>query len=191
MIFSLDVVALYPSIMRGMAMEAISKAIERSDIRWEQVNTKWLSRYVAMTRDRKEINRLGLGEVVPHPKGKTTFRSYSAPRDNAKTTDGDSQFTGETRRPSQKETRRLIGLMAATTVELCMRSHFYTIGGNIRVQSEGGAIGSDLTGETSKVVMNDWDSRFLRMIKKFGIKLDLYRRHVDDIVILTPHIKAG
>ena len=101
-----------------MAMEAISKAIERSNIKWEQVNTKWLSRYVAMTREREEIDRLGLGEVVPQPKGTTTFRSYSASRDNARITDGDSQFTGETRRPSEKETRRLIGLIAATTVEL-------------------------------------------------------------------------
>ena len=32
-IFSMDVVALYPSIMRDMAMEAISKAIERSNIK--------------------------------------------------------------------------------------------------------------------------------------------------------------
>ena len=86
------------------------------------MNTKWLSRYVAMTREREEIDRLGLGEAVPQPKGTTTFRSYSAPRDNVRITDGDSQFTGETRRLYEKKTRMLISLMAATTVELCMRN---------------------------------------------------------------------
>ena len=105
-VFSMDVVALYPSILAEMAKDAITKAIERSDIKWKDVNTKQLSRYVAMTRDRKEIVKLGLGEVVPQPKGTTTFRSYSAPRDNAKNTDGDSEFTGDTRDPSPKETKR-------------------------------------------------------------------------------------
>ena len=68
-----------------------------------------------MTRDRSEIDKLGLGEVIPHPKGTTTFRSFSSPKDNAARTDGDSQFSGVTRDPSAREVRRMIGLMAATT----------------------------------------------------------------------------
>ena len=50
-IFSMDVVALYPSIMRDMAQEAIAKAIERSNIKFEELNIKQLTRYVAMTRE--------------------------------------------------------------------------------------------------------------------------------------------
>ena len=32
--FSIDVVALYPSILKGMAMDSVKRAIVRTDIKW-------------------------------------------------------------------------------------------------------------------------------------------------------------
>ena len=38
--------------------------------------------------------REGIRDIVPIPKGTTTFKSFSAPRKNAEEADGDSQFRG-------------------------------------------------------------------------------------------------
>ena len=141
----MDVVALYPSITRAMAMEAIQNAIHKSDVKWENLDTKNLCRHVAMLCDRNKIERVRLGEVVPIPKSRTTFQSFTNPRDNARATGGDFQFGEVVREPSAREIKKLVGLMAASSVEICMSNHFYTIGGVIRKQKEGGSIGSDLT----------------------------------------------
>ena len=45
-----------------------------------------------MTMSYDEIVKEGIRDVVSIPKGTTTFKSFSAPRKNAKETGGDSQF---------------------------------------------------------------------------------------------------
>ena len=72
-----------------------------------------------------------------------------------------------------------------------MANHFYTIGDVIRRQTEGGSIGSDLTGEAARLYMLQWDKMFLEMLKKEGIRLDLYSRYVDDMVIIARAIGRG
>ena len=38
LVFSMDIIALYPSIKQEMAMGAIAEAIKRTDLTWENVN---------------------------------------------------------------------------------------------------------------------------------------------------------
>ena len=65
--------------------------------------------------------------------------------------------------------------MASVTVEQCMSQHFYTIGGEIRVQYVRGSIGSDLIGEVTRVYMLQWDRELVRRCRKAGIQIDLYK----------------
>ena len=51
-------------------------------------------------------------------------------------------------------------------------------------QSEGAAIGSDLTGELSRVVMALWDREFLNRLHGLGQEPMVYKRYVDDIVLI-------
>ena len=76
----MDVFALYPSIKRDMAMEAIMNSIMKVEIRWENVSTTKLIRHVALTVSRDKIRNLKLEEVVPKPKRRTTFKSYINPQ---------------------------------------------------------------------------------------------------------------
>ena len=85
----------------------------------------------------------------------------------------------------------MLALAMATGVEVAMSNHFYTFGGKIRKQSSGGAIGAELTGEISRDVMGLWDSRFLDRVRKLGIKLEIYKRYVDDDLIVCPPIIPG
>ena len=65
---SMDIKALYPSIMKEMASKAAMKSIIAStNLGWENIDVKLLARNVAMKYDRKEITDNGLEEIVPLP----------------------------------------------------------------------------------------------------------------------------
>ena len=72
-----------------------------------------------------------------------------------------------------------------------MSNHHYTFDGNIRRQSDGGSIGVDLTGEIVRNVMSWWDIIFVKLVGKFGISLELYKRYVDDSLEALPPINVG
>ena len=64
-------------------------------------------------------------------------------------------------------------MMTAQTVEFCMSNHFYTIGGDIRQQSDGGSIGSNLTGEVTRIYMLQWEEILKKKCKKAGLSSQL------------------
>ena len=64
-----------------------------------------------------------------------------------------------------------------------MENHFYQIGGCLYQQREGSAIGVDMILEAASLYMTTWDEMFLKKLRKLGIKVDLYFRYIDDIVI--------
>ena len=72
-----------------------------------------------------------------------------------------------------------------------MSNNFYTIGGEIRVQSEGGSIGSDITEEVIRVYMLQWDKELVRLCKKAGIHIDVYKRYVDDMFLVMRSVNPG
>ena len=56
--------------------------------------------------------------------------------------------------PTSKQSRNILAVAVAECVRVCMDRHYYTFGGNICKQKEGGSIGSALTGEISRSVMS-------------------------------------
>ena len=52
-------------------------------------------------------------------------------------------------------------------------------------------IGSDLTGEISRLVMSLWDIKFLDKLKRTGICVDTYKQYVDNQVEVLPPISPG
>ena len=155
------------------------------------VDTKHLLRYVSMVLSKEEVEKEGLGEVLPVPKGTTTFHSFTNPKKRARETNGDNQYHEPLRNPTKEEIQQCIGIMVSETVKICMSNHYYTIGGQIRVQSTGGAIGSDLTGEVTRVYMLQWDNELRKRCKRASITIDLYRRYVDDMILVMRPISPG
>ena len=72
-----------------------------------------------------------------------------------------------------------------------MSNNFYTIGGEIRVQSEGGSIGSDITEEVIRVYMLQWDKELVRLCKKARILIDMYKRYLDDMFLVMRSVNPG
>ena len=61
----------------------------------------------------------------------------------------------------------------------------------IRIQQNGSPIELDISVEIASLVMLSWDKKFLAKCKKLGIKIELYKRYVDDILMLLIKIKPG
>lgn len=93
--------------------------------------------------------------------------------------------------PNDKQLKDIIGLFIAESTDIVMSNHFYTIDGQVRRQTDGGAIGSDKTGEVSRIFMILWDDKLVKKCKKLGITFDLYNRYVDDQTIITRAIGKG
>ena len=85
----------------------------------------------------------------------------------------------------------LLGILTSESVNTVMNNHFFTIGGRIYRQKDGSPIGLDISVEIASLVMLRWDSKFLAKARKLGIKIDLYKRYVDDILIILKEISPG
>ena len=90
-----------------------------------------------------------------------------------------------------QETREMLGEAAAISIGAVMQHHYLTIGCKIYRQTEGGSIGLDLTTEISSVYMSLWDEEFIKLWKHLGIQVDLYRRYIDDILMIMGEINPG
>ena len=178
--------------MKEMTGAAARKAIDKSKLDWKDINVDCMRKYVGVRVERETINKAGLERVVPFPKGTTALKSFVSPRSpEARRTNGDSQFYPARDYPTSTEITKMIGLLVENCIATCMDSHFYTIGGGIRRQAKGGSIGSDLTGESARCYMMIWDDRFTKKVKNLGIHLHLYKRYVDDILVLLDSIRVG
>ena len=100
-----------------------------------------------MTIDRTRIEDEELEDFVPIPQPRTTFNSFVNPKKRSRATNGDSQFSQPTCLPNKSQVKKLVGLALGEATKVTMNNHFYTINGEVRRQKEGGAIGSDATGE--------------------------------------------
>lgn len=69
--------------------------------------------------------------------------------------------------------------------------HYFTIKDQIYKQRDGCEIGLNLTVELASIYMLLWVEKFLEKCKTLGIKVDLYKRYVDDTVIVLPSINGG
>ena len=71
-------------------------------------------------------------------------------------------------------------MMIAFCIRLAMSNHYYTINGEIRRQSNGGATENILTMELSNMFGLWWDKMFLRMLEILKVAVSGYWRYVDD-----------
>ena len=84
------------------------------------------------------------------------------------------------RRPGVVQKRKMLALAVSVGVQCVMSSHTYMVGDTAYLQTEGGAIGLELTGAVSRPFMQKWDRNYLKLIKAAGIDMNVYERYVDD-----------
>ena len=72
----------------------------------------------------------------------------------------------------------------AIMVKKTMTLHDFVVDGLIYRQSEGGAIGMDLTGVVSDIYMCHWDQQVIAGLQANGMVLELYKRYKDDVNLI-------
>ena len=85
----------------------------------------------------------------------------------------------------------LLGSLTSKCVQTVMENHYFTVGGKIFRQSDGGPTGLDLTVEVAAIYMLLWDLAVLQKFKRMGIKIALYKHYVDDVVVFLKQINPG
>lgn len=183
-VLSIDVCALYLSITKKIAVKSLRNCKRKSKLSFWNIDLKRLTRYILMTVDKKTMKSEGFEDQIPIFNSKITFKSVTNLSKNSRKLDGGNQFILAENQPSNGYIKKLLALAILLAVDTAMKDPYYRIGRIIIRQNEEGAIGSDMTGETSEIVMSDWDTRFLKKLTKLGIKLDLYKRYFKDIVIV-------
>ena len=129
-----------------------------------------------MKYDSDTIEAEGLTNVIPKRKKtsrvKLTINCLKAKNDDAWWISMDE--------PEEWQIKKMIGLVVASAVEVCMSSHVYIVGDVIYLQADGGPIGLELTGALSRPFMMRWDRLYLKAVHDAGIRMLIYERFVDD-----------
>ena len=90
--------------------------------------------------------------------------------------------------PNGLEKRKLVGILLGWLVKFVMNNFLYTFGGKDRKQTDGAPIGDILSQAAARMVGNEFDDIFLKMLETLEIKNELYDRYVDDIQTMTRSI---
>ena len=100
-----------------------------------------------------------------------------------------SGFETPARLPTGRENRCMLAIDMKKAMIANLSGHVYTFDGKTFIQGKGGgSIGSEFTGELARLYMLLWDKRFLERLKNIGIRVSLYKRYVDDFIIVMEKV---
>ena len=184
---SMDVKALYPNVKTKKLMKKIQEAVKICDLEFDNIDKEFLTKFVSvLTRGKSGNNEAD--EFLQTPQNRTTLNSFLRKR-------SERQFLGPPLRNhtqmEKKHLKILLGIAAARSTQVVMENHFFTISKKIFRQKDGSPIGLDMSVEGASIYMLLWDRDFLQKLKKLGIHVDLYKRYVDDTLVILRSIRKG
>ena len=183
----MDVKALYPSCRVARTTKLIIESFRKADLEFTEVNIPFLLKFVSVITKGVTGNP-ELDAYLQVPKARTTLNSRLRRKSKA-------QFQGpplEDWRGIDKATlKHLLGIACAKSVEVVMTNHYFTIDKRIFRQKDGSPIGLDMSVEVASLYMSLWDKSFRDKLRKLGIKVDVYTRYVDDILVVARAINPG
>ena len=142
----------------------------------DNVDCVELARYLAIMIPEEEIEQEGLNLVIPRRKKNRTRKITINYLRNKK----NDQNWSVARKPGTRQKKKMLALAISSGVQVVMSGHTYRVGDTCYLQTEGGAIGLELTGAVSRAFMMKWDKLYLTKAKTAGITMGMYKRYVDD-----------
>ena len=187
---SMDIKVLHPSPSK-FTTEIVCEEFYNSDVNVENVDYSEMGLYIRLNREDKYIRENNLEEICPkrkHRNGKARIKRNGIIVDKEKRW---KIWEEAEREPTEIEKRQMMKESLKIAMETIMNNRTYKFEDVTRKQGEGGAIGSDLTGEMARIFMCWWDRQIIEKSNKVGIKVLLYRRYVDDINKVVEYIKGN
>ena len=156
--------------------------MKESKLELEGIDVIELGKYITVTATKEEVKKDKLEEVLPIMVRKRSMRQIAGKKSM-------SGFQQPARLPTTRELRSMLALAFKKATLATLSRHVYTFDGKTFIQGKGGSIGSELTGELARLYMLLWDRKYLDRLKSLGIKVILYKRYVDDVIIITERVK--
>jgi hypothetical protein len=175
---SVDVKALYPSLLKKESAALIRGLIEETEMHLEGVDYGEVARGVSMLATQDQIDSWGLNGYCP-VRVKTT-----GPRPGMCTV-SKAKLKLKWRRArmdpkTRKEKLRLVAKFVELLVIEVFSNHIYEFGGEIYRQKDGGPIGLSLSGAVGRAVMAKWDREVGAICAANGVRMMFRARYVDD-----------
>ena len=171
-----------------MAKE-IGKMLKKSKIRIKGVDYKVLAEYLAKNMKKERIKTEKLENILPKKAKKPKRNSRGKPKN--KKPKNEIFWIPSKKKLSKEEKKNLFSIALEMLIVDCMEGHIYQFANKLRLQTEGGAIGLDLTGEVADTFMLMWDQLFMDRLRSLGIKLLFYSRFKDDVNLVIGALKRG
>ena len=191
-----DVKALFPSLSAERTGRAVRKQVEKSLIKWEEIDDMWLTLYVHLNE-----NLCSSLEKIKHllPKRRKGRRGPEAGmgseecRERELFNDEKSNWEWPANHVKLKEDEKKMIMGAALEIATIFffRNFTYSFGGKIFVQSFGGPIGARLTMCVARIVMQQWRDEFAELLETSNIQEKLSKIYVDDNRCITERLKKG
>ena len=191
---SMDVKSFYPSIDVEVAAEEVKKEILESEVNFEGVNYEEAALFLACTMTQEQIDAEGLQNVVHRRKKKTGVRpglTCKAVAGGPVEREKDDSWLLPRRRPAVRQKRRIIACMIKEVIRLVMHKHFYSFNNQLFRQTKGAGIGNTASEKLGKLLLKRFDRKFLKILKKCRVELDLYGRFVDDNLTALASLDPG
>ena len=191
-IIGTDVVNLYPSLDIKKVVGNVGEAILDSKITWQEIDFLEGARYIALNWSEEKCRSSGLKRVLPtrrYNMGSRPGLKGEGPQGGQRGDQEQWVFPHVRLRPHEK--KLLIATVVEKATEAMFHHHYYTFGGQMFQQTEGGPIGLRGTCTIARLVMQMFDRKWENMLVGTGIKLELYARYMDDGRILAHPIKRG
>ena len=175
-IIGADVQALYPSLADVEVAILCYDAVMKSSIRFDNINYRKASQYIAMNLTKEEQTLSNLQRVLPIRTAKGGVR----PCVSAKT-DNEENWRFPLVEYTDLEKKRMIATIVQIGVLVMMNTHLYSFNGKTFIQQGGGPIGLRSTCAVARVVMNEWDAKWMEKLEENNVKVRKSERYMDDI----------
>ena len=138
-----DAVALYPSCTARRSAQIVNQRIQESSIRFENVNLKAATRYIAINCTPGEVSQAGLHKFLPRRKSNRGRKPTTATPEVTKRKTKEEQESGDTESSwidkdlegiSDRDMRKIVGKVVEIGISTVMMNHSYKSEGEWRLQ---------------------------------------------------------
>ena len=181
-----DVEALFPNLSDIEVANICFETVLKSRIVFRNINYRKALLYIAINMNKTDQRTSPLWRVLPRRTSRGGVRPgvTSSP-------DNEEHWYFPAVELTDYEKRLVVATVVKIGVLVMMNTHVYTWNGQPYLQKAGGPIGLRSTCAVARVVMNEWDARWLEMCKINNIKINKKNRYMDDIKAFLKAIREG
>ena len=181
-----DVVSLYPSMTDIEVANLCYEAVMKSSIKFSNINYRKARLYIATNMNKTDQRLSPLWRVLPRRTSKGGVR----PGVTASPDQEENWYFPEVEL-TELEKKMIMATVIKIGVIVMMNSHVYSFNGETFLQKAGGPIGLRSTCAVARVVMNEWDARWMKLVKANNVNIKKNNRYMDDIRAMLKALREG